>query len=229
MARNEINTKGFDRIYSEANGIAHYIGWDYSKGKLGYFNEDGTYTKGLRTIDGITYGFDQNGKIFNRQYKKFGNQWYYFNKYGEASKHSGKFATGWVGDRYYFSDGKPAEGLQKIGGVTYIFDELTKETMTNTTKVINFNRYKLDSYGRATLIGKIDTRQAVKGTRGLLSLDFLSILIGKLLTLPREILDGLIEDFRMEHFQDMAADQLPWPWSYQESFIEMTSTQLIQP
>lgn len=167
MARNEINTKGFDRIYSEANGIAHYIGWDYSKGKLGYFNEDGTYTKGLKTIDGITYGFDEDGKIFNRQYKKFGNQWYYFNKYGEASKHSGKFATGWVGDRYYFSDGKPAEGLQKIGGVTYIFDELTKETLTNTTKVINFNRYKLDSYGRATLIGKIDTRQAVKGTRGL--------------------------------------------------------------
>lgn len=167
MARNEINKKGFDRIYSEQNGIAHYIGWDYSKGKLGYFNEDGTYTKGLRTIDGITYGFDENGKIFNRQYKKFGNQWYYFNKYGEASKHSGNFAKGWVGDRYYFSDGKPAEGLQKIGGVTYIFDELTKETLTNTTKVINFNRYKLDSHGRATFIGKIDTRQAVMGTRGL--------------------------------------------------------------
>lgn len=167
MARSEINSKGFDRIYSEKNGIAHYIGWDYSKGKLGYFNEDGTYTKGLRTIDGITYGFDENGKIFNRQYKKFGNQWYYFNKYGEASKHSGKFAKGWVGDRYYFSDGKPAEGLQKIGGVTYIFDELTKETLTNTTKVINFNRYKLDSNGRATFIGKIDTRQAVKGTGGL--------------------------------------------------------------
>lgn len=167
MARSEINSKGLDRIYSEKNGIAHYIGWDYYKGKLGYFNEDGTYSKGLKSIDGITYGFDEDGRIFNSQYKKFGNQWYYFNKYGEAKKHSGNFATGWVGDRYYFADGRAAQGLQKIGGVTYIFDELTKETLTNTTKVIDFKKYKLDNNGVASYIGDISKRQASMGTRGL--------------------------------------------------------------
>ncbi|MDO5048131.1 MAG: C39 family peptidase [Anaerococcus sp.] len=166
MARNEINSQGPKQVYSKDNGVSHYIGWDYYKGKLAYVKGDGTLTKGLKTIGGMTYGFDQDGRIFNRQYKNFDGQWWYFNKYGEGQRSNGQFATGWVGDRYYFADGKPAEGLQTIGGVTYIFHELTRQIMRNTTKVIDFNKYRLDSKGHASLIGRIDTRPVAFGTRG---------------------------------------------------------------
>ena len=166
MTRNQIHKQGFDRIHVADNGVAHYIGWDYFNGKLGYFKENGSYATGLVKINGMTYGFDKEGKIYDRQYKKIGNQWWYFNKYGEARKSNGKFARGWVGNRYYFADGKPAEGIQVIGGKTYIFHERTREKLRNTVKVFNFNKYKTDWNGVARKIGRIDTRPAIMGTRG---------------------------------------------------------------
>lgn len=166
MLRNQIQKKGFDRIYIANNGVANYIGWDYYNGKLSFYRENGTFAKGLSKIDGVYYGFDDNGRIYDRQYKKYGNQWWYFNKFGEASRSNGSFARGWVGNRFYFADGKPAEGLQKIDGKTYIFHERTREKIRNDIKVVNFVKYRLDGNGVATPIGKIDTRQAIMGTRG---------------------------------------------------------------
>lgn len=166
MLKNTIVNEGIDKIHTGNNGVAHYIGWDYYNGKLGYFNEDGTYTKGLKNIHGTTYGFDSDGKIYNRQNKKINGQWYYFNKFGEASKTNGKFNTGWVGNRYYFEDGKPAEGLQVIDGKTYIFHELTLEKQRNVTKVFNHKKYRLDNNGLATMIGSVPMTKSVKGTNG---------------------------------------------------------------
>lgn len=166
MLRNQIIKKGFDKIYLAQNGVANYVGWDYYNGRLSFNRENGTFAKGLSKIDGVYYGFDDNGKIYDRQYKKINGQWWYFNKFGEASRHNGNFARGWVGDRYYFQDGKPAEGLQVINGKTYIFHERTRNKIRNDIKVVNFNKYKLDSNGVARKIGRIDTRPAIMGTRG---------------------------------------------------------------
>lgn len=166
MLRNQIINEGFDKIHTADNGVAHYVGWDYYNGKLGYFNSDGTYTKGLKKISGQTYGFDNTGKIYDRQYKKIDNQWWYFNKYGEASRSNGNFPRGWIGDRYYFSDGKPAEGLQVINGKTYIFHELTLEKQRNVEKVFNHKRYRTDGNGVARYIGEVNQYPAQAGTRG---------------------------------------------------------------
>lgn len=166
MLRNQIINDGVDKIHTADNGVAQYLGWDYYNGKLAYVNEDGTQAKGIKKINGMNYGFDENGKIFNRQYKKFGNQWYYFNKYGEASASDGKFKTGWVGDRYYFADGKPAEGIQTIDGKTYIFHELSLEKQRNVEKVFNHKRYRTDSNGVATFIGNVNQTPAQAGTKG---------------------------------------------------------------
>lgn len=166
MLRNQIINEGFDKIHTADNGVAHYVGWDYYNGKLGYFNSNGSYTKGLKKIGGMTYGFDNTGKIYNRQYKKIDNKWWYFNKYGEASKSNGNFPRGWIGDRYYFSDGKPAEGLQVINGKTYIFHELTLEKQRNVEKVFNHKRYRTDGNGVARYIGEVNRYPAQAGTRG---------------------------------------------------------------
>lgn len=172
MLRNQIINEGFDKIHTADNGVAHYVGWDYYNGKLGYFNSNGTYSKGLKKIDGLTYGFDNNGKIYNRQYKKIDNQWWYFNKFGEGSKSNGKFPTGWVGDKYYFADGKPAEGIQVINGKTYMFDELTRNVMKNETAVYNHKRYKSDKNGVAKYIGDVIQAPAKTGTLGYFSPGF---------------------------------------------------------
>lgn len=50
MLRNQIINEGFDKIHTGDNGVAHYMGWDYYNGKLGYFNSNGTYSKGLKKL-----------------------------------------------------------------------------------------------------------------------------------------------------------------------------------
>ena len=167
MTRNQIHKQGFDRIHVADNGVAHYIGWDYFNGKLGYFKENGSYATGLVKINGMTYGFDKEGKIYDRQYKKIGNQWWYFNKYGEASKSNGKFARGWVGDRYYFADGKPAIGLHVIKGKTYIFARSYHDLITDMIKTYDFKKYRINSRGEATFIGNVNKLPATPGTKGM--------------------------------------------------------------
>lgn len=166
MIRNQIINDGIEKIHTASNGVAQYLGWDYYNGKLSYVNDDGSLAKGIKRINGMDYGFDENGKIFNRQYKKFANQWYYFNKYGEASLSNGNFKTGWVGDRYYFADGKPAEGIQTIDGKTYIFHELSLEKQRNVEKVFNHKRYRTDANGVASLVGHVNQTPAQPGTKG---------------------------------------------------------------
>lgn len=90
-----------ENIHVDIDGKAHYIGWDYFNGKLGYYDPQTGYAKGLKTIGNITYGFDENGTIFRKQNRVFNGQNYYFNKFGEATKTDGSYARGWVGDRYF--------------------------------------------------------------------------------------------------------------------------------
>lgn len=138
-----------ENIYVDKNGKAHYIGWDYFNGKLGYYDPQTGYAKGLKTIGNITYGFDEDGSIFRNQNRVFNGQNYYFNKFGEATKTDGSYARGWVGDRYFFEDGKPAEGLVEISGKKYAFHERSLRLLRNTQKVFNHKLYKINDKGEA--------------------------------------------------------------------------------
>ena len=155
-----------ENIHVDKDGKAHYIGWDYFNGKLGYYDPKTGYAKGLKTIGNITYGFDENGAIFRKQNRVFNGQNYYFNKFGEATKTDGKYARGWVGDRYFFEDGKPAEGLVEISGKKYAFHERSLRLLRNTEKVFNHKFYKINDRGEAIYQYDVAHANLSRGTNG---------------------------------------------------------------
>ena len=84
-------------------------------GKWKYITSDGALT-GLRSIEGKTYFFDEQG-IMKTGWVAYENAWYYFNK-------SGAMKTGWLksGSKWYYldrADGKMLTGSQTIDQVTY--------------------------------------------------------------------------------------------------------------
>lgn len=155
-----------ENIHVDKNGKAHYIGWDYFNGKLGYYDPQTGYAKGLKTIGNITYGFDEDGAIFRKQNRVFNGQNYYFNKFGEATKTDGSYARGWVGDRYFFEDGKPAEGLVEISGKKYAFHERSLRLLRNTEKVFNHKLYKINDKGEAIYQYDVAHANLSRGTNG---------------------------------------------------------------
>lgn len=155
-----------ENIYVDKNGEAHHIGWDYYNGKLGYYNPETGYAKGLKKIGQITYGFDEDGTIFRKQNRVFGGKNYYFNKYGEASVTDGKYARGWVGDRYYFEDGKPAEGLCTINGKKYAFHERSLRLLRNVNKVFDHKMYYINNKGEAIFKYNVAHAYLRRGTGG---------------------------------------------------------------
>ena len=155
-----------ENIHVDKNGKAHYIGWDYFNGKLGYYDPKTGYAKGLKTIGNITYGFDENGAIFRKQNRVFNGQNYYFNKFGEATKTDVSYARGWVGDRYFFEDGKPAEGLVEISGKKYAFHERSLRLLRNTQKVFNHKLYKINDRGEAIYQYDVAHSNLTRGTNG---------------------------------------------------------------
>ena len=155
-----------ENIFVDKNGEAHYIGWDYYNGKLGYYDPQTGYAKGLKKIGNITYGFDENGSIFRKQNRIFNGTNYYFNKYGEATRTDGKYARGWVGDRYYFEDGKPAEGLVTINGKKYAFHERSLRLLRNVNKVFDHKMYWINGNGEAIYKYKVAHAYLSRGTGG---------------------------------------------------------------
>ena len=135
-------TYGFDdvtgvQIFGEKNlsGAWRYFdpqtgematGWTQQadrKGKVYYYGEDGAMYYGIKTIDGVTYGFDEvtGVQIFGEKYTC--GAWRYFDE------KTGEMATGWTKhhnkEYYYGADGAMYYGIEKIDGVTYGFDEVT--------------------------------------------------------------------------------------------------------
>ena len=155
-----------ENIHVDENGEAHFIGWDYYNGKLGYYNPKTGYTKGLMKIDGDLYGFDENGNMLRSRNRSFDGVNYYFNKFGRGKKAGANYQTGWVGDRYYFSDGSAATGLVKIGGVNYIFNDRDKRLLRNARATHNHKLYKTNAYGVATFIKNVNYPKLSKGTKG---------------------------------------------------------------
>lgn len=155
-----------ENIFVDADGEAHYIGWDYYKGKLGYYDPEKGYAKGLKTIDNITYGFDEDGSIFRKQNRVFDGVNFYFNNYGEATKTDGSYPKGWVGDKYYFDDGKPAEGLVTIDGKKYAFHERSLNLLRNINKVFDHKMYWINEKGEAIYKYKVNHTYLSRGTGG---------------------------------------------------------------
>lgn len=155
-----------ENIFLDADGEAHYIGWDYYKGKLGYYDPEKGYAKGLKTIDNITYGFDEDGSIFRKQNRVFDGVNFYFNNYGEATKTDGSYPKGWVGDKYYFDDGKPAEGLVTIDGKKYAFHERSLSLLRNVNKVFDHKMYWINEKGEAIYKYKVNHAYLSRGTGG---------------------------------------------------------------
>lgn len=155
-----------ENIHVDENGEAHYIGWDYFNGKLGYYDPKTGYAKGLKKIGNITYGFDEDGAIFRKQNRIFNGKNYYFNNYGEAIVTNGSYAKGWVGDRYFFADGRPAEGLVTINGKKYAFHERSLRLLRNTNKVFGHKMYAINSKGEAIFKYNVAHAQLRRGTEG---------------------------------------------------------------
>lgn len=155
-----------ENIFVDADGEAHYIGWDYYKGKLGYYDPEKGYAKGLKTIDNITYGFDEDGSIFRKQNRVFDGMNFYFNNYGEATKTDGSYPKGWLGDKYYFDDGKPAEGLVTIDGKKYAFHERSLNLLQNVNKVFDHKMYWINEKGEAIYKYKVNHAYLSRGTGG---------------------------------------------------------------
>ena len=161
------NTKiASENIHVDKNGEAHYIGWDYFNGKLGYYQPETGFVKGLKEINGKLYGFDEDGALIRSRNKVFDGQNYYFNKFGEGKKTNGKYARGWVGDRYYFEDGSPASGLVTIGNYKYFFNDSDKRMLRNTRVTFDHKSYWLDRNGRASFIKDITYKKLNPGTHG---------------------------------------------------------------
>lgn len=155
-----------ENIFVDAEGEAHYMGWDYYKGKLGFYDPQKGYAKGLKTIDNITYGFDEDGSIFRKQNRVFDGVNFYFNNYGEATKTDGSYPKGWVGDKYYFDDGKPAEGLVTIDGKKYAFHERSHSLLRNVNKVFDHKMYWINEKGEAIYKYKVNHAYLSRGTGG---------------------------------------------------------------
>ena len=155
-----------ENIHVDAKGEAHYIGWDYYNGKLGYYDPQTGYTKGLKKVDGKLYGFDEDGQMLRSKNKVFDGQNYYFNKFGEGKKTKGTYARGWVGDRYYYKDGSAASGLVTIGGRQYIFNDRDKRLLRNARATHNYKIYRTNGYGEARFIGDVKYKKLNPGTHG---------------------------------------------------------------
>lgn len=155
-----------ENIFVDAEGEAHYMGWDYYKGKLGFYDPQKGYAKGLKTIDNITYGFDEDGSIFRKQNRVFDGMNFYFNNYGEATKTDGSYPKGWLGDKYYFEDGKPAEGLVTIDGKKYAFHERSLNLLRNVNKVFDHKMYWINEKGEAIYRYKVNHAYLSRGTGG---------------------------------------------------------------
>lgn len=159
--------------------IATLIGWDYHNGKLGYYDPETGLAKGLKKIGNITYGFDEDGAIFRKQNRIFNGKNYYFNNFGEATITNGDYPRCWVGDRYYYEDGKPSEGLAIINGKKYAFHERSLRLLRNTNKVFDHKMYVINENGEA--IYRYDVAHAYlrSGTGGAFSPGFSQNLMRK--------------------------------------------------
>ncbi|MBR1539893.1 MAG: hypothetical protein IJ629_01730 [Clostridia bacterium] len=122
-------------------------GWRKINNVWYFFNWSGEMCSNtVLTIDGKTYGFDENGAMISNLWVKTNdNNWYYFGESGAQEK-----KTGWQyidGVWYYIEeDGTTAIHWKKIKGIWYYFD-LEGKMLSKTFIVINGQPYYFESSG----------------------------------------------------------------------------------
>ena len=116
-------TIGTDTYYFSIYGGKTIKGWFTQENGDKYYADTttGKVAKGLTTIDGQTYYFDETG-VMQTRFATIGADTYYFSIY------SGAMVKGWFtqenGSQYYADSttGRIAKGLTKIDGKFYYFD-----------------------------------------------------------------------------------------------------------
>lgn len=166
VEKNKISKINGNKYFSADNGHARKIGWDYYNGHFAYVKADGSYSKGLTSVSNRHYFFSQDGNMMTDTNQKVGNQWWYFDFFGEGRKTKGNFKKGWHGDYYYFKDGKRAQGYQWINGKLYYFDDRYYNKRKNFNGAFNFKTYYFDANGVGRFTGNISRKRHPSGTEG---------------------------------------------------------------
>ena len=92
-------------------------GWIEKDGKKYYRNEDGSYPKGLKQIDGEYYFFENDGSVYTGGWKVIDGYYFYFGT--DGVRYHDKIAT-YGGDRYYLkSNGRVLTGWLNVDGTWY--------------------------------------------------------------------------------------------------------------
>lgn len=166
VEKEKISKIGNEKYYSADNGLARRIGWDYYNGHYAYVKQDGSYSKGLTSVSNRHYFFDNTGNMMTDTNRKVGNQWWYFDFFGEGRKTNGNFKKGWYGDYYYFQDGKRARGYQTINGKLYYFDDRYFNKRKNFDGAYDFKAYHFDANGVGRFTGNISKKRHKSGVEG---------------------------------------------------------------
>lgn len=166
VEKDKIVSIGNQKYYSQDDGIARRIGWDYFNGHFSYVQNDGSYSKGLTEVSNRHYFFSKDGDLVTDSNRKVNNQWWYFDFFGVGKKTDGRFKTGWHGDYYYFKDGKRAQGYQKINGKLYYFDDRYYNIRRNFNGAFDFKRYYFGNDGVGRYVGEISKKRHSSGTDG---------------------------------------------------------------
>lgn len=153
-------------VTTNSRGVVKFVGFDYHNEKYTYNDYYGNTQKGLKYIDGKTYYFKDDGDMRRESYQKVGNQWYYFNKFGEGSKSSGNFKRGWDGWYYYHPDGKKAKGYTYLNGYLHYFEDKTGRLCKNFYGIHNGKQYYFGNNGVGTYIKTLPKKPGPTGTRG---------------------------------------------------------------
>lgn len=127
-------------------------GWYQSGSTWYYYDENGHAADGLTTIDGKTYYFDYQGRMYantmvNAYDEETGEDYYL-----RVDK-NGRLVTGWYKDTsynkevswyYYGEDGHAATGFTEIDGVTYYFEYngcmATEKIVVENGKIYYFDK-----------------------------------------------------------------------------------------
>ena len=102
------------------------VGWVQDGEEKYYYKEDGTPAEGFTEIDGKTYYFDSNGRMYkNTTFGSYDETDDFYKTYRVDNQ--GELVKGWYTDEYdnvyyYDSNGVQAQGLTEINGKTYYFN-----------------------------------------------------------------------------------------------------------
>jgi glucan-binding YG repeat protein/uncharacterized protein YkuJ len=154
----------------DENGVASVhveikTGWQSEDGHDYYYNENGNKVTGWKEIDGVKYYLDSenDGAKVVSATKTIEGITYDFDENGSASIHA-EIKTGWQSenghDYYYDETGSKVTGWKEVDGTKYYFDPDNEGAKTvSTSKKIDGTTYYFDQNGKTISAAKYTTEQ----------------------------------------------------------------------